>query len=76
MSATRRPNTLPLAELRPAGTPDKPWVAGLILVEHIVMACEADAQTTRVQLSDGSAVVVNMPLERFSRRLSLDNAET
>lgn len=76
MSDLRRPNTLALGQLRLSDEPGESWQAGLIGVEHIVLAIAESAETTRVVLTSGVDVVVNMPLERFMRRLSLDNPES
>lgn len=74
---SEKPNTLQLAEVRPAKTnPTDAFAPASLFVAHIVIARESQKGTTLLSLSNGETVEVNMTLERFTRRLSLDHPQT
>lgn len=70
-----RPNTLTLAEVRPvAEGPAAAFTPAVLFVEHIIAARESARATTLLSLANGETWEVDMTLERFQRRLSLDHA--
>ncbi|MEO1475159.1 MAG: hypothetical protein AAFS13_02155 [Pseudomonadota bacterium] len=68
-----RPNTLKLFKVRSADTPEAPYRPAILYVDHIVMAVEEDAETTRLSLANGKDLIVDLTLEKYATRQKIDN---
>ena len=68
-----RPNTLKLFKVRPAVQPDAAFRPAIIYVDHIVLAVEETADTTRLSLSNGVDLIVDLSLDKFALRQKIDN---
>jgi hypothetical protein len=70
-----RPNTLTLPEVRSlADGPAAAYAPAILFIDQFVAARESARATTLLSLTSGETFEIDMTLERFQRRLTLDNA--
>ncbi|MEL6245507.1 MAG: hypothetical protein AAFQ21_01770 [Pseudomonadota bacterium] len=72
-SSSSGPNTLNLARVRRAGS-SHGFAPASVYVNNIVAALEQDQQTLLI-FAGGVELMIDMPLEKFQTRQTLDNPD-
>ena len=67
-------NTMPMGAVRPAGS--EAAFGPFVFYLHYIVYAAPHGDRTHVKLSTGDLLEVDMTLEKFMRRQSLDNPET